>query len=602
MAQSWLRTYPLRWLNRFLKFAITPFTNAKEIRVYATHGYYLLGILSIVVLVAFGMLGFIAKVFARLPEGVRAKLVYSFGMIGIKNVSWMLLICLLIIYLIVLVIKPVRFFIGELTANCFFGVIDFGIRIGEWCLRHRWSSLFIVIILAGTISWGIYVLFENEKIEQENARQLETLNSAFKFWLGQADRFLEQNAFAGKESDAYKRTVAKLWDESFETKIQLPDGSSHPALALHKMLDEIFSTEHDNWRKFLMSKVDPLRVYMDQYPPRSGEMSDDEKEVWSLMYIFMGRVYSRLADKCRECSDEKPMMKREFLRKAKDNFSQIIKLYDSQMDKKYNIWYQDAAHNGMGNIYNDVLTPPLKPSEELTKDVQLICGPDATPEDCANLAMNELIVVQGDTCSFEGRRRENNKLYLLSRIGLAYDNLQHKEWLNFGAKCNLQDRVGLANCIEIQVNELLKCVSATPFVPIWFTTTAQAYGASAELRQRGKQPLSEVQARVAAAGRFLRLSYALRHQVKNEQPQITQAEDELTDMKDWGLCYFRFIDGNEDLSKTFWQAMGLEPKTVPAPDSGSDQAPIKILNPLPVPDADKFKKIILEEARTCNQT
>lgn len=597
MAQSWLRTYPLRWLDRSLKFAIAPFTNAKDIGIYATRGYFLLGMLSAAPVLACWARGFLPTIFAQFPEGMRDRIVFAFGLIGVENVSWIIPLTLLVMYAAGFAVKPVRHAVGELTAKAFFGTIDFGISIGEWCLQHRWSSLFIVIALACSISWGIYALFEIDRIKQEEATRTEIMTIDFNTWLSQADTFLERNPFTGEESEPYKRSVETLWKTEFATGIKLGDGRPHPAIVLHKMLHEVFhdkpSPGSDEWRKFLMSKLDTLKRYMQEYEFRDGEKTVEEKKAWALMNIFMGRVYFRLA----EFDDNYP----EELNKThtpKSSFLLISRGYFSKIGEGYEQRHQAAARNGLGNIYSNVLEPSRNDPTAFSEGVRLVCGPAGRPEECVKLALEKYAKEtpakdpkdKDNPCTYEKRRRANNMVLLLARVGLNYSQMNPGS-LKFNEGCDSKTKVGLADCIERQIVELMSCTGRDPFIGITFTTTAQGYGASAELR-RGEQSAPEVEARAAAAGKYLRLAYSLR-----SGPQTNMDE-----MKAWGLCYFRFTADDKALEAVFWKAIGIEPALAPASECTRSRHPFPTLEPLPAPAANELCKTLQNKVAKCSQT
>jgi hypothetical protein len=322
---------------------------------------------------------------------------------------------------------------------------------------------------------------------------------------------------------------------------------------------------------------------MDEYHPGGEVMTDEESQAWPLMNILMGRVYSRLADlpdQAREDGHDPPKSKGEYLRMAEECFLRI--------DKRYKDTYQSAAHNGLGAIYNRVLTPTLRDGNELAEEAS-VCGKGAGPEDCANKALAEYLKVteylqgDGNSCSYEVRRAENNKVLLLAMIGLDIDKL-HLDKINLNKVCdpNEKGRVGLANCIEKRIDGLMKCVAYEPFRPVWFTTTAQGYGASAELR-RGELPAEAAVRAAEAAGRYLRLSYALRQTAQENPGEMKNS---------WGLCYFRFANKDADLSAVFWYAMGLGP--APASRVIGVTPLLKTLEPLPAPNPEGLRQMIKE--------
>lgn len=563
MARSWLRRHPLHWLKSFLKLAIYPFVTARDLRAYATRGYFLLGILSVIaILVSWPLVNFF---FSYLPTNLRGGLNSFFQWFGIKNDSSILLFSLLGLYLTGFLIRPVRHFLGETAANLCFGAVDINIRIGEWCLEHRWWSLLILIVLAGVISGGSYHLIREHKNH-------ERVKAAFTNWCEQASKFVDLARVTEDQNEDYQKRVDSLWNDNFETIIQLRRNSDpHPAFVLRKILQAVHGTSRteSNWLEFLINKREELDGYLAEYQPPQANAEQTEKQFWALINIFMGRLYARLGDDAPK-SKEQAAARRIWLAKAKEYFSKINESYEQD--------YQDAAHNGMGTVYADVLTPPLVRSDDLTMEMNLICGPQSKPETCATEALRLYARVQGNECSYERRRRENNTVDLLARLGINYDSLEVKR-IDLKDVCgDVTDEQSLSACIEKHIVLLMHCTaSQPPFLWVQFITVAQAYGASTELLKGRASPL-EVEARAAAAGKYLRWAYALN----------MKAQGDLTAMKNWSLGYFRFATNDDDVAKAFWR--GFES----AMPSEKDNTVNLILEPLPKPKIDDLKKLIKE--------
>ena len=207
MAQSWLRTHPLRWLRSFLRVFLGPFTNAQTLKTYATNGYFLLGILILLGVILGVLLPWPIRSYltAYIPANIKTPISSAFVSIGIKK-EWVPLVCLAIAYVGTYFIKPLRYFVGEFTAILFFGGIDGAVRIGEWCLEHRWWSLALVVALTGVISGGAYHLFDQY-------RQDDRVRIAFKVWLTSTDRFVSFARVTEDQGTEYREEVEPLWSD-----------------------------------------------------------------------------------------------------------------------------------------------------------------------------------------------------------------------------------------------------------------------------------------------------------------------------------------------------------------------------------------------------
>jgi hypothetical protein len=530
---------------------IYPFVNARDLKAYATRGYFLLGVLSVIaILISWPLLSYF---FSYLPTNLRGGLNSFFQWFGIKNDSYILLLSLLGLYLIGFLIRPLRHFFGETAANLFFGAVDINIRIGEWCLEHRWWSLLILIVLAGVISGGSYHLIREHKNH-------ERVKLAFSNWCDQASKFVDLARVTEDQSEDYQQRVNSLWNDNFETIIQRKrNGDPHPAFVLRKILQAVHGTirTESNWHEFLKNKRNELDGYLADYEPPQANAELTEKQFWALINIFMGRLYARLGDDAPK-TPEQASIRRNWLAAAHDYFSKI--------DESYAPEYQDAAQNGLGTVYADVLTPPLVRSDDLTREMIAICGQLATPETCATLALRSYAKVHGAECSYQRRRRENNTVDLLARIGINYAGLK-VHLIDLKDVCgNVADEQTLSACIERRIGLLMNCTaSQPPFLWVQFITVAQAFGASTELLKGKALPL-EVQARAAAAGKYLRLAYAL----------SLRAQTNLLDMQSWSLDYFRFATNDDEVANAFW--IGFEsamPSEMPKPDIGKLKGLIK---------------------------
>lgn len=544
MQQKWVRTYPLHWFDVTLSRIAAPFSRAESLEIYARNGYFLMGIGLIIVTAAlsiFGLFGLVAGSFRQLPPGVRETITYLLDLIKVKNPpeSLPIIVLLFVLYWIGYYFESVRLFIGERFASLFFGILSFAIAVGEWCLERRWYSLFIVIALVVFMTWSTVSLVSQ-------MRRNDTLERDFIHWLDQTDTFCARSTVSRDETDSY-RLVAPFWRDGYEGFVSLPKGLTHPALPLHKILEELYSNVPTDkpWNEFLQSILPKLKSYAAEYQPRAKrEMTDTEKRCASLINILMGRIYVRLGTECKDCQE----------------LVESNKYFDAVDDERY----ASAVHNGRGTIFATAFSALL---DGHASGLESICQ---SPVQCAALGIEEYSKVTDQACSFQDKRRRNNLVDFLSRIGMHYGKLSAlgiKTHIAKLCKRDVRDAASLAQCIEDQVEEMMPCTAVDPFVPVLFITAAQAYGTSAELKiDAGQDAKSEI----VAAGNYLRLAYGINHNRR--------------DIEGWGLCYFRFALKKDDKQ--------LDPLFVEAITSG--------LNGLPKPDLEALADIIRNDLQTCH--
>lgn len=538
--------HPLRRFDLILARVTSPFSTAQNVERYATHGYRLFGIVLAVMLFTFWLVGGASWTGGRLPTSVHDTLQFVLGLVGLNDIPETLpgVVLIAVLYGVGYRIKSVRLAVGEKFTSLFFGLAHGGILTGEWCLAHRWTSLFIVIGLAAIITLGSSFIVGQ-------VRSDEKLEDEFRHWLDSVDNFFGRATFSSDESNNY-RPVRVLWNDKYRDVLKTADPQrTHPALKLHLMLDKLYASppnDRKEWHKLYKRTLPELERLMGETQPPAPPMTASESRSWALMNILIGRVYVRLADECGDCRE---------VAAAKKYFSAIDEKYSRARGTAYNLEtyyapYRDAAHNGLGMAYAAALPSMLKNPSAPPEALRSVCG---TPAECASLALEQYEAVASDSCSFEGRRRVNNTIDLLARIGLYYDRMPPAA-VDLTKVCggHVTTRSGLADCIETQLGGMLKCAGTDPPTPLIFVTAAQAYGVSAELR-RGENPAADVEREVKAAGHYLRLAYALNH-------------DAATNMRNWGLCYFRFALRDQKLGGLFWDSIPFGLDRLPTPDAG----------------------------------
>lgn len=499
MSQKWNRTYPLHWFDVFLSWIITPFSRARKIEDYATNGYYLMGICLVAVgfffLWEFELLG---TILSRFPASLRNILATPFSAIGWRLlpelISWIVLAA--IPYLILYFIKQFRLFIGEKFANFFFGTINAGITAGEWCLEHRWSSLFIVIVLAGYITWGTFYFFEarsrNARLEWEARGKNNQLNDKFERWLYQVDYFCANISAKRDNNDKYEKEVVPFWDDKFSLITGLP--RHHPAFTLRKMLQTRFSKTKGNEsnlsdKEYEKAQREELRKSFEEYtPPKPVDMIPTEQQSWAWMNILLARMYAT------DCDENKV---HSSCTSAKEHFGRVLELDSSDYSKNY----QAVAHNGRGVIYGRAVRPLAR---DPNAEAHLTCSDAVT---CANNALKEYEAAGASSgCSFVEVRTQNNIIDLLLKVGFYYEKLE-KQSIELSKVCDTKakDKAGLATCIEARVKKLMDCTKTNDFIPIAYVTAAQAYGLITTLRLASDSK-ADVRQETEAAGNYLRLA------------------------------------------------------------------------------------------------
>lgn len=544
MSQKWNRTSPLHWFDTFLSWLIAPFSRAKKIEIYATNGYFLMGLVLAAVISLFWGVGLLGLILTQLPASVHDILKGAFGAIGwlVPPESVLLVGLIVFIYWLLYFIKQVRLLVGETFAKLFFGTINVAITMGEWCLEHRWSSLFIVIVLAGFITWGTFYVFEARG-------RNEQLRDKFALWQRQVKKFSTQNKHVDDETAKYQEEVSPFWDDKFSNIIGLP--GHDPGFTLHKMLDVLYSQsspEKQNWVKFLRDHIGELKGLMDGFkPPDIQMMTPNEKQSWAWMNILMGRIYVRL------CEDSKVSNGCSDFKNAMVYFGKVAELDQFLQDKNEN--YRLAAHNGMGTLYANALDLLIQDPNSTMKE---ICPYAST---CANNALKEYAEAGGTGCSFEGVRRENNNIDLLLRIGFGYEYLNKGQGIDLYEVCSnkhVEKESDLAACMETRSKNLLGCVAGPGFFPnANYVTAAQAYGVIAKLRLVDADP--DVRHEAEAAGSYLRLVFTFdtKEDIENEDfryfsPFLIGKDQQCPSQEDEG---FQRVYKKDAYKCVFWDAL-----------------------------------------------
>jgi hypothetical protein len=479
--------------ERLLRRLFRPFSDADTIEEYAAAGYWLFGVLLLLVLSGAWLGGKLEWFLQFVYLGVDV----AGELIGLRRVALPpelpsgLAVGLL--YFGVYQIKAVRLFIGRGVADLFFGAANRMIGFGEWCIRHRTlSTILIFLVLLVTLD-----LFRRER---ETARRQYTLSDGLEDWIDQAVIFTTSGTFTAAEVDSH-RLLEGSWHPSFDKVL---GGSTsevgNPILTLNHLLRYLHAAESrlsgDNrlsWGQFLSESSDSIALITKNYMNVKTRVGSRERKAQNLLALTLGRVFVRLSGP--ECDNA------EALTAAFGHFRNVS-------DRRL----ESDRMNGFGTVYACVASVLLRvpTSREFgadqVKELREIC---ASVEDCSvrGLRAYRSSAKNADQCSFTDKRRRNNMVDLLTRLGNSYTQLNTRsfdypfsDWID--TPSSFRDR------LRAETDSMVNCSSRSPLIPALFVTAAQAHGTIAFLSLAASDSAGAAQAH-KAAGHFLRLAYAL---------------------------------------------------------------------------------------------
>lgn len=497
-----IRSFLLKFLGKSLGLAAKPFSTAGSIPTYARWGFIYLGVILLCVTALVWTTGQLNYPLSRshpLLQGIYKFTVEKTPFKFVPDSYLSLFAIPFVLYLALAFWPSKRAWAGEKFANLIFATLNRLIMFGEWCIEHRWATLLFIMIMVVVLSLGVNQLIGDASRER-------ALQQDFEHWLKETQDLVERSAFTKQETERYQH-ARRDWNESFKRLTHHPGGYISPAEYLNKMLDTLYQGSSElPWKDFLLVKLPELTELVEK--SRSDlrqELNPSERKAWELINILMGRTYVRVAS---ETSDY------AYLSKALKCFAEV-KLSD----------YLPAANNGRGTIYANAFSAflPTKAgslvSPEQLQPLKSVCT-DSYQCAAQSLRAYEAAGTNSTKCSFQDKRRMNNSIDLLMRIGMRYDDVTQGR-INPPIETLVESRSGLADEIERRIADLMNCNHQEPLIPTAFVTVAQAYGASAKLRlESGQDATSE---RIAA-GTYLRLANSL-------EPQ---------NVSNWELSYFCF--------------------------------------------------------------
>jgi hypothetical protein len=473
--------------ERLLRRIFRPFSNAGTIEDYAAAGYWLFGVLLIFLLGGAWLAGklewFLQLVYVAVDVAGE--------LIGLRRTSLPPELpsglAVVVLYFGLYHLKAVRLFIGRGVADLFFGFANRMIGFGEWCIRHRTLSIILIFLVLLTA----LDLFRRER---ESARRQYSLVDGLEDWIDQAFIFTTSGTFTGAEVDSY-RLLDGSWHPSFDDVLMgSPSGTENPILTLNHLLRYLHAAENRlSWGQFLSESSDSIAIITKDYMTAKAPVGSRERKAQNLLALTLGRVYVRLSGP--ECDNA------ETLTIAFDHFRNIS-------DRRLS----SDRMNGLGTVYACVASVLLKApsSRELgtdqLKELREICN---GVEDCSfrGLRAYRESSKNADRCSFVDKRRRNNTVDLLTRLGNSYPQLNtagfphpFSNWIDTPAE--------FREHLRVETDSMVSCISRPPFIPALFVTAAQAHGTTAFLALTESDTSGAVQSH-KAAGNFLRLAYAL---------------------------------------------------------------------------------------------
>lgn len=498
-----VRNFVLERVEGGVYLLTRPFSEAPDLAAYSRRGFYLLGILIAVVTLILWWQGVLSAPLSSSNAVIRA----IYKALSEKTVIFKyvpdnyvpLALVPAFIYVVLGIWRRTREVLGEATANSSFWLLNKGISAGEWCIEHRWYSL----LLIGALSAGIAVLVT---LQVQKMTSTKVLQNDFESWMDAADHFITHNPLTKGERAAYER-VRAAWREEFKGLFPHDEGSTHPAMCLQEMLDELYLDERDlAWIDFLQLKMTRLREKAQKCAaPADPKKDPTDVRSRALINLLMARITVRITDDV----DVQRYSTYAELNQALALFRTVAELDYGNAD--HGKRYRADGHNGQGTVYSNALSAYMNssspPTSEQMTNLRSLCG---SPAQCALKSLQEYQAAGRGwpDCSYQGKRVRNNTADLLIRIGQNYDRLASSlkskplaEWT--------RTRLRLAQQIESDIQRLMRCNSTESFLSPFAITAAQGLAVCAYLRRQDGQ---NADAYLVAAARYLRLANSFESQ------------------------------------------------------------------------------------------
>ncbi len=520
----------LKTVEVIFSMVLSPFAKSNSLESYSNRGYVLLAFLIAAPTFILWWCGFLSRPLSHshpIIRGMYAGLAEKSGIFAYIPDSYVsFLVVPAICYLVIAPWSSPRRIIGEATANSFFWSVDRGIALGEWFIEHRWWSFSLIIVL----SFVLALLIGQEIQRLSNTRRLR---NDFEYWRADAKDFIRYNTVTKAEPRRYTR-VQSYWRDDFRDILDMPDGSTHPALCLNQMLKDLYASPPEKtWYSVLELKIHRIESDMEKCRSRSPHNIDSELEIRAVMNLLLGRIHVRLAQNPANqltSSDNDLLIAMAYFDAVEQLLSSKTGVYQS---------LRADATNGKGTVFGNAFSSytrgyirPL--SSERLSNLRQLCQ---NPAQCAMQALNSYEEAGKGfaSCSFEDKRRINNIADLLLRIGQNYDavagDLNAHPFLNW-----MQTPYQLSEEIERRMGELMECNRAEPFLSTFALTAAQGFAVAAKLKaQAGYSADREI----SASGHYLRLANSF-------EPQ---------NVSQWEYSYFCFFVTKDGINEQFNNAL-----------------------------------------------
>jgi hypothetical protein len=355
-------------------------------------------------------------------------------------------------------------------------------------------------------------------LQVQRLTRAKTLQGDFYYWLQGVDNFMASSPVTKSEPIPYE-SLRSAWRPDFASLLARRDGTMHPAICLHEMLDVLYHDATDQpWTTALQMKGEPLHKAFERCSDLSTVTPADRSDTRAraLINLLLARVDARLTDdlNIQRYSDYHELVE------ARDLFRAVAAAnYFSEEDARA---YRADAHNGLGTVYSDALTAYMSSAFVTggrSQNLANLCG---NPVQCAQRGLQEY--EDGgkgwDRCSYRSKRQRNNTTDLLIKIGMNYDRLARSLTAPpFDAWT--RTRVSLADQIEQHLRDLMTCNYTESFFATFAFTAAQGLAVSARLRRESG---SDDTPQLLAAGHYLRMANSF-------QP---------TNVPNWDYSYYCF--------------------------------------------------------------
>ena len=491
----------LALLQALFRWPWVPFQEASSLESFADRGYILFGsFLALSIIVAYQLTDVLLDPISALPELLVAIITTIFKSAKLPaeiSLDYPIVYTIAIVYLGIFFSPKLRRKIGDFFVENLFRVVEWLISLGEWCISHRWGSVFLILLLATLLGVGTsYSVRERTDVG--------VLEKQFENWIGDVENLLRYSPLDGGKRQEFDVVTAE-WTDRFSATLSKREFSRARLLA--DLIDSLHEkrTANTPWLTHLGEKLPLYNNIFKKSHPRDieSESKSLERRVDDLSRVLLGRLYINFARD--DCS----------------NMPALIEA-DQLLTSVSNKLYRPMVANAQGRIYNCFLFHLLSGTELPQAQQEQIKNKCQDLYTCILRALHFYQEATGDeagNCGFRDKRFRNNDLDLKAKLAIHYDSVAVRQASRGVLREWLRTKKTLANTLESGVSRLLECNSTEPLIPIVFITAAQASGAAATLQDYNTP---EQDLNLHAAGVYLRLSHSFRPH----------------DMEDWDMRCF----------------------------------------------------------------